>query len=416
MSFFTSINKKFKSQNKLYWWIREQYVVWYSRFSRLIDIKEVNKKSRLLFYHIDSLGFAGTEKFLQILARHIDKEKYDVFYLYPSLMGLNDRHKDRLDYINLGGVIGIPFDYKAKQSNPPYFVNGMNPDIKKIIKALNIDLLVVADSGNANYPFSIIKNIPIILLNIFGLPNVQKNIKYHLCISKEVASKLSPIVPNKKIKVYPVPSEGPFENSVELGKKIREGFGIKEDDIVFGRIGRADNGIFDPIGIEAFKLALKVRADIHYIIMSPPPILLKMLDDEKIQNVHILQPSSSEQDVWAFHAAIDALAHFRNDGESFGLNIVESMLSGKPIITHKSNIWNAHLEYLDKSFSRVADKGDIETYKKYITEYANKKKTGELQKMGMLAKEKSGKMFLVKNIINQFENWVVDAVQNSNVK
>lgn len=380
--------------------------MWTSAFARITDRPVQNKKTRVLFYHIHSLGFAGTEKFLQILAKYMNKEKYEVFYMYPNTFDKNPQEKERLAYIQQGGVIGIPFDFKGKQSRPPYFVHGMNPDIKELISALNIDTLVIADAGSANYPFTSIRNIPVILLNIFGHPNVQKNIKYHVCISEEVGQKLHPIVPEEKVKVYPVPSEGPFADSVEAGKALRAKLNIPETDIVFGRIGRGDDNIHDPIGIEAFKIALKERGDIHYVIMSAPPILKKQVAEEQIKNVHILDASSSEHDVWAFHAAIDALAHFRHDGESFGLNIVESMLSGKPIITHRSHIWNAHLEYLNDSFARIADKDDVATYATYILEYAQKKSTGELQKMGQLAKEKAEKLFIAKNIIKQFENWV----------
>lgn len=402
----STLNKRFKSNNKLYWFLREYYVIAYSRAARVFDRPRPNTKKRILFYHINSLGFAGTEKFLQILAKHLDKKKYDVFYLYPNKVDENTEYVKRLAYIQEGGVIAIPFDSDKVRPNPPYFVPGMNPDITDVISALTIDLLVVADSGNANYPFSIIRNIPVILLNIFGQPNIQKNISYHVCISKQVASQLQPVVPNRKIKVLPVPSEGPLSGSVDLGEKLREKLGIKNTDIVFGRIGRADDAIYDPIGIEAFKRALESRKDIYYVVMAPPPILRKKVVDEDIQNVYFISPSAKDEDVWAYHASIDALAHFRNDGESFGLNIVESMFSGKPIITHKSHIWNAHLEYLDTSFARITEKDDVVAYTKYILEYADMKKTGELARMGQRAKEKAEKFFLIKNNIGIFEDLI----------
>lgn len=78
--------------------------------------------------------------------------------------------------------------------------------------------------------------------------------------------------------------------------------------------------------------------------------------------MHFLDPIYAEEDVWAFHNAIDVLAHFRYDGESCGLNIAESMLSGNPIISHRSRIWNAHLEYLSQDNSFVAGIDDIDAY------------------------------------------------------
>jgi len=125
----------------------------------------------------------------------------------------------------------------------------------------------------------------------------------------------------------------------------------------------------------------------------------------------ILAPSAQEKDVWAFHQAIDVLAHFRKDGESCGLNIEEAMLCGKPIISHKSRIWNAHLKYLDGSFSRVAEIDNIKQYTKYMREFTELKQNGKILKMGKKAKEKAEKLFLIKNNINRFERWVDRALK-----
>ena len=340
---------------------------------------------------------------MQVLAKHLDKEKYETYYLYPYKDDLG--YLKRLAYITEGKVTGIPFSFKKVQGEHPYFVYGMNPDIKKLIKALNIDLLITAGSGHAAYPFSIIKNIPIILLNIFGQINIQKNITHHICISKEVAEKLRPIVPEKKIKILPVPMEEPPQQALHDGKELRRKFGIKETDMVFGRIGRPADAIFDPIGINAFKEVVKHDASVHYLIMSPPPILTKIVRDENIPNVHFLSPTSSESEVWAFHNAIDALAHYRNDGESFGLNITESMLASKPILSHKSHIWNAHTEYLDPSFSRVTEKDDVKAYADNMREFAALHKQGKLVELGIEAR-KHAEAFLIKNNIKQFESWM----------
>ena len=155
----------------------------------------------------------------------------------------------------------------------------------------------------------------------------------------------------------------------ERGKQIRKEFGISDNDFVFGRIGRNADSIFDPIGIRSFQKILKEFPKAHYIIMSSPPILAKIVHDENIPNVHFLPPSGDELSIWGFHYAIDCLAHFRYDGETFGLNIAESMYAGNPIISHRSHIWNAHTEYLSSSFARVAKEDDVEMFASYMKEF-----------------------------------------------
>ncbi len=407
----SELNKRIKGRGRLYWAAREAYVVAYLRIAALFDRKKIHAKKRILFYHINSLGFAGTEKFIQILAKHIDKEKYEVYYMHPSFDSSKKQYQDRLDYILSGHVIPIPFEYDHVRGHPPYFAEGMNPDVASVIKGLGIDLLVTPASGHADYPFSVIRSIPIILLNIFGQPNVQRNIRYHLGISQEVVDRLAPIVPGDKARVFPVPSENPPANAPVLGRALRARLGISDDQMVFGRIGRSDEGIFDPIGIRAFREVLKKRDDVHYVIMSAPGSLKKIVADENIRNVHFIDPSADDNDVWAFHGAIDALAHFRLDGESFGLNIVESMLSGKPIISHKSHIWNAHLEYLDNSFSRVADRNDVEAYARFMLEFAEKKASGELTKMGEAARVVAMNRFHIDSNIRAFQEFIEESIR-----
>lgn len=380
-----------------------------------------NSKPRILFYHISGLSFGGTEKFLQILAKHLNYEKYDIYFMYSSKPRSAQtarsygsiRIDGRRDYFENIPVKLIDFDYEKWENRYPYFIKGMSPSIFKIIKDYNIDLLVTAGSGYSEFPFNLIKNIPIILLNIFGSPNVQRNIIYNVCISNAVANKIRPIVREEKIKVMYILSEGPVLKSKAAGSGLRRNIGIKEGDIVFGRIGRADDAIFDPIGIRAFQKVVKDYPHVHYLIMSPPPILEKIVVDEQIPNVHFLSPSAKEEDIWAFHQAIDVLAHFRADGESCGLNIAEAMFCGKPIITHRSFIWNAHLEYLDNSFSRVAAIDNVEQYADYMREFIKLKKTGELAKMGKAAEERARRLFLINNLIGQFEEWVDEALSHS---
>lgn len=378
------------------------------RIKRPVKIKKnlnKNGKKNILIYHISALSFGGTEKNLQMIAKYLDKDKYNVYLLHGT-----KTDKDRSDYLKDSGVNIIKFDYSRVGKNWPFIIYDMSPGIEEIINKYNIDLIITASPGHTMFPIINIKKIPIILLNIFGSFNTQKNIIRNISISEEVAKLANRVNNNNRSIIQYIPSERPLDEK-EKAKNIRNRFNIKETDLVFGRIGRPDDAIFDPIAIKAFEIAVKEKPDLHYIIMSPANLAKKLVKDNKIPNVYFLEPSYEEKDIWAFHQAIDILAHFRNDGESCGLNIIESMLVGNPILTHKSHIWNAHLEYLDDSFSLVSEKDD---YKKYaenmLTMYENHK-NGDLKSMGQKAKAKAEKLFLIENVIDKYEKIIDESLK-----
>jgi len=364
--------------------------------------KDRSEIKNILFYHPTGLSFGGTEKFLQILAKYIDDEKYNLFFMYSS------ENEDRKYYFEKKNIELIPFDYSIREKTYPYLIKGMHPSIFDVTKKEDIDLIIIPGSGYTEFPINIIKDIPIIMLNIFGSPTVQKNIVKHFCISNAVAEKIRNVVDEEKVEIMYIPSEKPEINEEKI-KKIKEKFDIKDSDIVFGRIGRASDEIYDSIGIEAFKKLVSERNDVHYIIMSPPPILVKKVSKENIPNVHFIDSSSNESDVWVFHNSIDILAHFRNDGESCGLNIIESMLCGNLIATHKSHIWNAHLEYLKPEFSRISKKDDVEGYYINLKELIDILKNSDYENIKNDLIKYSKEKFLIANEIKRFEK-IIDQI------
>lgn len=347
----------------------------------------------ILIYHRTALSHGGTEKNLQYIANDLSID-YNVFILQSGNKTFNPRYK----FINEKVKI-IEFDYTKMQSSFPFCLEKMSPQINDVIKDNNIDLIITANSGYADYPINTVKNIPIILINIFGSPTTKENVMKDIYISNEVKQKAEFYTGNKNGEVLYIPTNGPLKDYSKEVEILRERFNIKENEFVFGRIGRDSDSIFDPIGINAFKKISKEFNNVHYLIMSSPPILKKIVLDEKIKNVHFIDSSSNEDDVWTFHFAIDCLAHFRNDGESCGLNIAESMFVGNPIISHKSHIWNAHTEYLDNSFSRVAKKDDSKKYYEYMKEFVLLKQNNEsnFNKMREEAKKAANKYFNIEN-------------------
>ncbi len=406
-----SLHTRLKNRSYFYWLMREWYVIisiFLLRFKNIFK-KRIKPKPRILFYHLTGMAYGGTETFLQLLAKYADKSKYDVYFMFSDkpleTTGVQD-YSSRLAWVMDGGVYPIRFDYGKIENRMPYGLSVMTPDIFRVISDFQIDVLVTAGSGHANFPFSAVKNIPIIFVNVFGQPNLQKNIACHLCISQEVAAKLKNFVPKDKIQVAYVPSEEPLPSSAEEGIKLRRTLGIPDGDLVFGRIGRNSDDVYDPIGIEAYKIVQKKYPNIHYLIISPAPILQQKVQDEKIRNVHFLPGSGRTEDLWAFYYAMDILAHFRADGESFGLNIAQVMLCCRPVISHKSRIWNAHLEYLKPEFSRVADVDNSTQYAEFMEFFIKQWQAGKLLEMGEKARQAAIPLVSIERHSKDFEKWL----------
>jgi glycosyltransferase involved in cell wall biosynthesis len=363
-----------------------------------------NEKIRIIFYHISGLHYAGTEKFIQILAKHLNKEKFEVTFVYSAKSRTEDGFPSdtRKSYLENTGVKLVPFSYSKLEGKYPHFVVDMEPSLNSLLHDFKPHIAVTTGTGYSEFPFNIERQIPIININNFGSPNNQKNVEMNICVSNLVSELALRATPREKLMTMYVQSERPL-SCEEEALEIRRRFGIKDTDTVFGRIGRADNVIFDSIGIEAFKQVQKMTTGVHYIVMSPPPVLEEMVINQNIKNVHFLPRSGSEKDIWAFHRAIDVLGHFRKDGESFGLNIAESMLVGNPILTHKSRIWNAHLEYLDESFARVADIDNVEQYASNMLEMINLKNNGKISGLRRASLNKGQSLFLIESNIRIFE-------------
>lgn len=350
---------------ELYWQVR--LTSWEKK--HYPNLQKIQKRNgvikNILIYHINGLTHAGTEKNLQLIANGLSG-KYNVFYMYGDKTAEESR-KDILD----SRISLIPFSYESNEVVVPHKLKGMTPHIKEVIVDHDIDLIITASPGYAHYPWNVVTEIPIVLSNVFGAPSLQKNIVATIFMSETVLKHAVAWTGNKDnyfTQFLPI-GKMPPQNTRELGSILRSKLGINETDFVFGRIGRDDDAIFDPIGILAWQKIAANYPQAHLLVMSPPPILVKMVNREKIPRVHLLPPSGEEEDVWAFHGAIDAMAHFRKDGETSGVAIAESLTIGNPIITHRSTIWNAHLEYLKENCSRIADIDSVEEYANYMKEF-----------------------------------------------
>jgi glycosyltransferase involved in cell wall biosynthesis len=72
---------------------------------------------------------------------------------------------------------------------------------------------------------------------------------------------------------------------------------------------------------------------IFFLTLAAPP---RMIEDMEKYGVpyHNMAPTVDAHTLSTFYNTIDILAHARADGETFGSNIAEAMMHGKPVVTH----------------------------------------------------------------------------------
>lgn len=130
-------------------------------------------------------------------------------------------------------------------------------------------------------------------------------------------------------------------------ERYRENLDIKEDSILIGRIGRADN--HDGISHKAMELIWGGKTEIDpekvfYVAVSPQK-------GTEIPHKNYRKADSILIDVNPFYEAIDVFAHDRIDGETFGCCIAESMMVGTPVVTHVSQKYLGQIETMEKFYN-----------------------------------------------------------------
>lgn len=336
---------------------------------------------------------------LQIFAKFAAK-KFNVFYAYCPRLG-----EQQKPYLKDTGVFLLPFDFQKKQGLEPYWLYGMKPGIKEIIGQNNIDCVCLPAFARYQFPVNILPpDLPVVLTSPFGHYCSNGNVKKVFVSGRDNLARLKSRFPGVDAELIYDPIED-FSPNYLVRQEIQTA-------VVFGRIGRADDRIFDPISIAAFaKLEKKYGTRVKYKIVNPPPLMEKMVATLGLQQVEFVR--GFEQEFLArLLQSLDIMAHVRKDGETFGKAIAEAMLSGLPIITHKSYFNNEHLNFLDDKFAKWCEPDDVEGYFKNMEWFVLHPQY--IRPMGQAARSKALKLFSPDIIMPRIMNVFREACQSHN--
>ena len=282
----------------------------------------VKPDKKLIVHYLHHLGIGGTAKVVQLLAKYFPKD--DEFHHTLAYKAHGEREREPFFEDSLG------------KDNLICFASG--PELFYIIRALNPFIMHRQTGGGPEFPFAspmdkLVDHL--ITTSIFG--NVDETVK----LSKQVyiSNHMQHCAgvfgePNTMIGI---PVEAPQSND-----NLRQELEIPEDAFVFGRVGRDDNDITDPVNLEAYNM---VETDNTYFIgLSPSEDLKTKAQELGIKNVRWVDRTLDDVRLSKFYNTLDVLAHGRSDGECNPGNIWEGFAHGKPCVSHYGIPYNGHIE------------------------------------------------------------------------
>ena len=315
----------------------------------LIENLDYNNKPKVI-HHTNELTMGGTEKLIQINMPYYLKDEHFEHYLAYRSNGNNPREiyfKDILDE-----------DHMISYEDESEFV--------KKVEEIKPFIMHRYSAGIPEFPFvnDIKKNTKyFVSTSTFGNQDDTIDIESVIYVSSHIRN-LCKKQNEKNHGIVRIPVCPPCSEN-----DLRDELGIDENTFVFGRIGRDDNNIYDPIAIESY-YDIEKENDVCYLAVAPSDLLLKDIERLGVKNFKYIDRTTDEKRLSSFYNTIDVLAHSRKDGECNPLNIWEAFSHGKPVISHYGFPFNGHVESIDNCGFVVLPQ-DKEGYKRLMLSFVN---------------------------------------------
>jgi glycosyltransferase involved in cell wall biosynthesis len=313
---------------------------------------------RIRVVHFCGMGLGGTEKTAQIFCRHLDRASYEVF-----VAGIKFRPQPG-DYLKARawGALGVPryrsrlSQWKANNARIPLFREVVGADhlllaptweeLKPALLNIRPDILHIHYSGDPGPPISdeeTMSTVPItVTTNVFNNENTSpqhRKVARMLFISHELRRTAVWARDDSRSRVLYYPIETPYSQD-----NLRAELGIPADAFIVGRTGRPSASIHHPISLRAYR---QIQTPNTWFVALAPPLVMEQ-EARALGLSRFVSLAPRVDDTWLskYYNTIDVLAHARRDGETFGCNIAEAMMHGKPVVSHRSPLANAQEEII----------------------------------------------------------------------
>jgi glycosyltransferase involved in cell wall biosynthesis len=280
-----------------------------------------------VLHYLRHLGLGGTEKTCQLFFEHASKD-FEVAVVFEET-GCHPRLDEFWKSSQVcGGRLFKINSYLDGPQGKPY-----SHDLQHVVDNIKPDIVHVYRSGYHEFPSPgfHVKVPHFVETNVFGFydanPKISKSLFMSNWLMNSTVKKLG-FKPDR-FDFVNNPVEMPCTNDeLEIAKRWKA-----DGAIVVGRCGRPDNGIYNAVSVDAVRLLRMQGYDIRFLVVAPPS---NMIDDLARHDIpfYVIEPTTSPLVLSTFYNSVDIYTHARADGETFGVNIAEAMIHGKPVITH----------------------------------------------------------------------------------
>ena len=280
-----------------------------------------NKK--LIVHYLHHLGIGGTAKVVQILCKNFKKVDNNFHHV--------------LAYKAHGELEREPFfeEILGKENLISY---ASVPELYEIIKEIKPHIIHRQTSGQPEMPFAppIVEQAKhVISTAIFGHVDESIPLSRVIYISNHMQHCAG--VFGHNIRLIGIPVEAPLTN-----EDLREELDIPQNAFVFGRLGRDDNDIYDPVNLVGFKQV--EDANTYFVALAPSEVLKGKAEELGITNIRYVDKTLDDVRISKFYNTLNVLAHSRKDGECNPGNIWEGFAHGDPVVSHYGIPYNGHIQ------------------------------------------------------------------------
>lgn len=344
-------------------------------------------------FYAHEIDYAGTWRSHEKIIECLDRNIFDPYIMYWE----DSIYNNRLEIIKnkFGKNILIPFSRSQEKDGKETGYSPKKTNFKEVALDNKFDIIHFARSGYYEWPFVDRLSKLQVETNIFGARDDSQFLDKSIAISSVVhrlRTKSDVIIPN--------PIDLP--ENIEKDFSIRQKFGIKNEDIVLGRIGRPDN--FDPIALMSFADLQKKINNIYYIIIGGCTRAKAFVINNNIKNVFFIEPTNDDVFLDKFNRNIDIFCHYRSDGETFGVAIATAMSYEIPVISHYAGYNNQFLTIRDGGLVATSRQEYYNYLYELCTDVEKRKETGK--KARLVVSQLYEKNKIVKKIQNKYLDWL----------